>query len=208
MTTRVMVVEDHHLVSEALRDMLAMEADIEITSTVSSAEAAVKEFQEALPDVVLLDVKLAGSMNGIQAIKPMKAAHPGVKVIMLTMFTDPATVKQAIEAGADAYVSKGSSKETLVRAIEAVRTGQSMLDPNVTEGVFDQIAGRDPRALTDREMMVLQHISHGNSTRETASEMYLSEETVKTYLRQIFKKLGAKDRTEAVAEAFRRGLIH
>jgi DNA-binding NarL/FixJ family response regulator len=203
-----MVVEDHHLVSEALRDMLAMKADIEITSTVSSAEAAVKEFQEALPDVVLLDVKLAGSMNGIQAIKPMKAAHPGVKVIMLTMFTDPATVKQAIEAGADAYVSKGSSKETLVRAIEAVRTGQSMLDPNVTEGVFDQIAGRDPRALTDREMMVLQHISHGNSTRETASEMYLSEETVKTYLRQIFKKLGAKDRTEAVAEAFRRGLIH
>ena len=95
-----------------------------------------------------------------------------------------------------------------VQAIRDVAEGRAVLDPNVTEGIFGRISGKDPSALTDRELTVLQELSHGKSTREVAEHIHVSEETVKTYLKQIFRKLGVHDRTEAVAEAFRRGLVH
>jgi DNA-binding NarL/FixJ family response regulator len=124
------------------------------------------------------------------------------------MFTDPATVAEAVKAGADGYLSKSSSREVVVQAIRDVAEGRQVLDPNVTEGIFGRIGGRDPRALTDRELTVLQELAHGRSTREVAEHIFVSEETVKTYLKQIFRKLDVHDRTEAVAEAFRRGLVH
>jgi DNA-binding NarL/FixJ family response regulator len=124
------------------------------------------------------------------------------------MFTDPGTVAEAVKAGADGYLSKGASKEVVVQAIKDVSEGKSVLDPNVTEGIFGRIGGRDPQALTDRELTVLQELTHGKSTREVAEHIHVSEETVKTYLKQIFRKLEVHDRTEAVAEAFRRGLVH
>jgi DNA-binding NarL/FixJ family response regulator len=206
MTLKVLIAEDHTLVSEGLETMLSMADELELAGVVSSGEEAVS--QAAGVDIVLMDVKLGQGMSGIEATRHIKDQFPETKVLMLTMFTDPGTVAEAVKAGADGYLSKGSSKETVVAAIRDVSEGRAVLDPNVTEGVFGRLGGRDRQALTDRELTVLQHLSHGLSTREVAGAIHVSEETVKTYLKQIFRKLGVRDRTEAVAEAFRRGLVH
>jgi DNA-binding NarL/FixJ family response regulator len=205
---KVLIAEDHMLVSQGLEAMLSMSQELELVGTVVSGVEAVEKTQADPVDVVLMDVNLGQSMNGIEATRAIKKAAPETKVLVLSMFTDPATVAEAVKAGADGYLSKGASRETVERAIKDVHVGRSVLDPNVTDGIFGRIGGRDPHALTDRELTVLQQLTHGKSTRAVAGHIHVSEETVKTYLKQIFRKLGVHDRTEAVAEAFRRGLVH
>ncbi len=208
MTTKVLIAEDHTLVSQGLVAMLSMGGGLELLGVVPTGEQALDRVQSEDVDVVLMDVNLGASMNGIEATRKIKEAKPGTKVLVLTMFTDPGTVAEAVKAGADGYLSKGSSREAVVGAIDDVVHGRSVLDPKVTSGIFGRIGGKDTQALSDREMTVLQELSHGKSTREIAEAIFVSEETVKTYLKQIFRKLGVRDRTEAVAEAFRRGLVH
>jgi DNA-binding NarL/FixJ family response regulator len=205
---RVLIAEDHTLVSQGLEVMLSMSEEIDLVAVVPTGDEAVETVKREQVDVVLMDVNLGASMNGIEATRQVKEASPDTKVLVLTMFTDPSTVAEAVKAGADGYLSKGASRDTVVKAIHDLAEGRSVLDPNVTEGIFGRISGRTPQALSDRELTVLQELSHGKSTREVAETIHVSEETVKTYLKQIFRKLGVHDRTEAVAEAFRRGLVH
>ncbi|MDQ3958122.1 MAG: response regulator transcription factor [Actinomycetota bacterium] len=208
MTLKTLIAEDHMLVSQGLEVMLSMAEGIDLVGVVSNGAAAVERAEREQVDVILMDVNLGKEMNGIEATRLVKEKAPGTRVLILTMFTDPGTVAEAVKAGADGYLSKGASKEVVVQAIKDVAEGKSVLDPNVTEGIFGRIGGRDPQALTDRELTVLQELTHGKSTREVAEHIHVSEETVKTYLKQIFRKLEVHDRTEAVAEAFRRGLVH
>lgn len=205
---KTLIAEDHTLVSQGLEVMLSMAEGIDLVGVVSNGAAAVERAEREHVDVILMDVNLGKAMNGIEATKLVKEKAPDTRVLILTMFTDPGTVAEAVKAGADGYLSKGASKEVVVQAIKDVAAGKSVLDPNVTEGIFGRIGGRDPQALTDRELTVLQELTHGKSTREVAEHIHVSEETVKTYLKQIFRKLEVHDRTEAVAEAFRRGLVH
>ncbi|MDQ3981898.1 MAG: response regulator transcription factor [Actinomycetota bacterium] len=208
MTLKTLIAEDHTLVSQGLEVMLSMAEGIDLVGVVSNGEAAVERAEREQLDVILMDVNLGKAMNGIEATRLVKEKAPSTRVLILTKFTDPGTVAEAVKAGADGYLSKGASKEVVVQAIKDVAEGKSVLDPNVTEGIFGRIGGRDPQALTDRELTVLQELTHGKSTREVAEHIHVSEETVKTYLKQIFRKLNVHDRTEAVAEAFRRGLVH
>lgn len=204
----MLITEDHTLVSEGLEAMLNMSDEVELVGVVDSGERAIERVDAGGVDVVLMDVNLGQAMNGIEATRRIKESKPDTRVLVLTMFTDPGTVAEAVKAGADGYLSKGASKESVLQAIRDVSMGRAVLDPNVTEGIFGRITGKDPHALSDRELTVLQELSHGKSTREVAQHIHVSEETVKTYLKQIFRKLGVHDRTEAVAEAFRRGLVH
>ncbi|MDQ3952983.1 MAG: response regulator transcription factor [Actinomycetota bacterium] len=208
MTLKTLIAEDHTLVSQGLEVMLSMAEGIDLVGVVATGDAAVERAEREEVDVILMDVNLGKTMNGIEATRLVKEKSPSTRVLILTMFTDPGTVAEAVKAGADGYLSKGASKEVVVQAIKDVAAGKSVLDPNVTEGIFGRIGGRDPQALTDRELTVLQELTHGKSTREVAEHIHVSEETVKTYLKQIFRKLEVHDRTEAVAEAFRRGLVH
>jgi DNA-binding NarL/FixJ family response regulator len=208
MSLKILIAEDHTLVSQGLEAMLSMADDLELADVVDTGDAAIDSVKQKPVDVVLMDVSLGHGINGIDATREIKKASPDTKVLVLTMFTDPGTVAEAVKAGADGYLSKGSSRESVVQAIRDVVEGRSVLDPNVTEGIFGRIGGRDPQALTDRELTVLQQLTYGKSTREVAEHIHVSEETVKTYLKQIFRKLDVRDRTEAVAEAFRRGLVH
>lgn len=208
MTLKTLIAEDHTLVSQGLEVMLSMAEGVDLVGVVATGEAAVERAEREQLDVILMDVNLGKAMNGIEATRLVKEKAPNTRVLILTMFTDPGTVAEAVKAGADGYLSKGASKEVVVQAIKDVAEGKSVLDPNVTEGIFGRIGGRDPQALTDRELTVLQELTHGKSTREVAEHIHVSEETVKTYLKQIFRKLDVHDRTEAVAEAFRRGLVH
>jgi DNA-binding NarL/FixJ family response regulator len=205
---RTLIAEDHQLVSQGLESMLESAESLELVGIVTTGEQAVDRAKAGTVDVILMDVNMGQGMNGIDATRAIKDEVPNTKILILTMFTDPGTVAKAVKAGADGYLSKGASKETVVQAILDVVEGKSVLDPHVTEGIFGRIGGRDHRALSDRELLVLQELTHGKSTKEVAEDMHISEETVKTYLKQIFRKLDVRDRTEAVAEAFRRGLVH
>lgn len=204
----MLIAEDHTLVSQGLEVMLSNSEGIDLVGVVDTGGDAVEKAAHEEIDVILMDVNLGASMSGIEATRKIKEEYPGTKVLVLTMFTDPGTVAEAVKAGADGYLSKGSSREAVVRAIRDVGQGRAVLDPNVTEGIFGRISGKDPHALSDRELEVLQEISHGKSTREVAELIHVSEDTVKTYLKAVYRKLGVHDRTEAVAEAFRRGLVH
>ena len=209
MTLKTLICDDHVLVSEGLEMMLSMVEDIELAGVVRTGEEAVEKVQSGEQiDIVLMDVNLGQGINGIEATRQIKAIAPQTRVLVLTMFTDPATVTEAVKAGADGYLSKGSDRDAVERAIREVIEGRSVLDPSVTRGVFGRIGDKDPSALSEREMDVLQEVAQGSSTKEVAERLFLSEETVKTHLKQIFKKLDVRDRTEAVAEAFRRGLVH
>ena len=207
MTLSLLIVEDHTVVSKGLQAMLEPIEGLKLVGSCPTGEAAVGHVRDGSVSVVLMDVNLAGAMSGIEATRRIKQVSPSTKVLILTMYTDPATVAQAVEAGADGYLSKGTSPESLAKAIEDIAAGRSVLDPTVTEGVFGLIGGRGQSTLSDREIYVLQALSNGLATREVAQQMHLSEDTIKTYLRQIFRKLDVRDRTEAVAEGFRRGFI-
>ena len=208
MSLRILIVEDHRLVSQGMEMMLSMVDDFEPIGVVRTGDEAVASVKADDVDVVLMDVNLGQGLNGIEATRQIKELSPGTKVLMLTMFTDPATVTEAVKAGADGYLSKGSERETVERAIRDIMEGNSVLDPSVTRGVFGRLGEKDPGALSERELEILQVLAEGKSTKEVAEKVFLSEETVKTYLKQIFRKLGVRDRTEAVAEGFRRGLVH
>ena len=208
MTIRVLIAEDHTLVSQGLQLLLESVEDVDLVGVAATGEEAVDRAISLGADVVLMDVNLGGGASGIDATRSIKAAKPNMKIVILSMFTDPSTVAEAVKAGADGYLSKSSSRESVIDAIKNVVAGKSVLDPNVTEGIFGRIGAKDARALTDREAEVLQSLADGQSTKQIALEIHVSDETVKTYLKQIYRKLQVRDRTEAVAEAFRRGLVH
>lgn len=208
MTLRALIVDDHTLVSQGLELMLSTLEGIEPIAVVRSGEDALEFTRSNKVDIVLMDVNLGSSLSGIETTQQLKARSPDVKVLMLTMYTDPATVTRAVKAGADGYLSKGSSREAVERAIRDVMAGQSVLDPNVTKGVFGKLGSTDPDALTDRELDILQELSDQKSTREIGEALHLSEDTVRGHLKAIFRKLAVRDRAEAVSEAFRRGLVH
>ncbi len=209
MGTRILIADDHLLVSQGLQAMLSISDDLELAEVVADGALAVERVKQEGIDIVLMDVSLGdGSINGIEATRQIKEHSPKTRVVIITMFTDPGTVAEAVKAGADAYISKSSTREFVLQAIYEVANGRSVLDPNVTEGIFGRISNRDPNVLSDRELEVLQELTHGHSTKGVAERIHVSEETVKSYLKQVFRKLDVKDRTEAVAEGFRRGLVH
>lgn len=208
MNARVVIVEDHKLVSEGLESMLSLAEGIDVAGAVASAEATIDLVTMENVDVVLMDINLGSEESGIVAAARIKKSFPEIKVLFLSMFTDPGTVAEAVKAGADGYLSKSASGETVVRAIHDVMAGRSVLDPHVTEGILGRVGKTIPSALTDREHRVLQELTHGSSARVIGDQMHLSEDTVKGHLKSIYRKLEVKDRAEAVAEAFRRGLVH
>jgi DNA-binding NarL/FixJ family response regulator len=187
---RVLVADDRSLVSEGLEVMLSMADDVELAGTVSTDEAAIDAARQGDVDVILMDINLSEPMSGIAATKQIKEIAPSTRVLILSMFTDPGTVSEGIKAGADGYLSKSASREAVIQAIHDVAEGRSVLDPSVTDGIFGRIGGNDPDQLTDRELQCLQHLADGLSPREIAAEMHLDEETVKTYLKTIYRKLG------------------
>ena len=207
MAHRILVVEDHKLVSRGLEMMLSMVEGFESAGVAHTGEEAVEAVRRGNVDVVLMDVSLGAGIDGVEATRRIKEISPNTRILMLTMFTDPGTVTDAVKAGADGYLSKGASEEALTEAIHEILRGRAVLDPRVTQGVFGRLTDKDPTALTDRELDVLRQISQGRSTKEVAGDLYVSEETIKTHLKNIFRKLGVHDRAEAVAEAFRRGVV-
>jgi DNA-binding NarL/FixJ family response regulator len=207
---RVMVVDDHPIVRQGVRSLLSNYADFQVVGEADNGASALERIAAIAPDVVLLDIRMPGE-TGIDIIRRLRQAMPEAKVLMLTSFDDDEYVAGALRAGAHAYVLKNVSDETLASAIRAVYYGERVLSPPVMDRVIRHYVGDVPEIgageWTEGERRILRLLAGGASNAEIASELYLSETTIKRKLQELFEKLDVHSRAQAAAEAVRRKLI-
>ncbi len=206
----VLLVDDHEVVRAGLRTLLGRERTIEVVGEAGTAAEAVAQARRLRPDVVVMDVRLP-DRSGVEACREIRAESPGTHVVMLTSYADDDAVLASIMAGASGYLLKQVRGQELARAIETVASGQSLLDPGVTQKVLDRmkrlVAGEEPdgmAALSPQEQKVLALVAQGKTNKEIAGELGLSDKTVKNYLSHVFEKLSLSRRAEAAAFFARR----
>jgi len=214
---RLLIVDDQRLMRDGLRILLETEPDFEVAGEAENGQAALEAFEDLHPDVVLMDIRMP-VMDGVEAIRQLRAAWPDARVIILTTFDDDAYVFDGLRAGALGYLLKDVSGDELADAIRTVAAGGALIDPSVTRKVVAEFArlGNNaparrtptlPDPLTDREIEILRHLAEGLSNREIAARLYLAEGTVKNYVSNIFNKIGVRDRTQAALRARELGLL-
>ncbi|GAB3966634.1 response regulator transcription factor [Actinoallomurus acanthiterrae] len=213
--TRVLVVDDQTVVRDGLVLLLGLLPGIEVVGSAADGEEALRLVDEHVPEVVLMDLRMP-RVDGVEASRRIKAAHPSVQIVVLTTYSDDESVFAALQAGARGYLTKDAGADEIARAIEAVRDGDAQLDPSVQRRLVDALAsgGQPPRrrkgdlpdGLTQREAEVLMLIAEGKSNAEIAQELFISEATVKTHINNLFAKAGLRDRAQAVTYAYRKGL--
>ena len=206
---RVALVDDHRLVQSGLRSYLTSFAGIEVVGAASSGEEALGRIEEWLPDVVVMDLRMPGGIDGIEATRRVRALSPHTQVVVLTAHTDEARVVAALRAGAIGYVRKDSDPEVLIAAVRGAARGQSVLDPAVAGSVLQDLVRGGPLAaeLSEREREVLAQLAHGRTNHEIAQALHVGEETVKTHVGNILSKLQLNHRTQAVIYALKQGLV-
>jgi two-component system response regulator DevR len=204
---RILIVDDHEVVRLGLKALLEHHPQFEVVGEAGAAREALEEVEKTLPDVVIMDIRLPGS-SGIEACEEITRRFPETRVIMLTSFAEDEMLFSAIRAGASGYVLKQIGGEDLIRALEAVGRGEALLDPAVTQRVFQEVrrAVKEEEAsafsnLSQQEKHVLQLVSEGKTNREIAKALFLGEGTVRNYVSSILSKLGVSNRAEAAAYA-------
>jgi len=200
---RILSIDDHPLVREGIAVIIDSQPDMKIIGQTSTAGEGVRQFREHRPDVTLMDLRLP-DLSGIEAIIAIRAEFPDARIIVLTMFEGDVEIQRALEAGARGYLLKSTPPAELVRVIRQVHAGKKRLPPEVAAQLSEYM-GED--SLTPREIEVLQQVSGGNRNRDIGQYLGISEDTVKVHLRRIMDKLRARDRTQAVAIAVRRGIF-
>jgi DNA-binding NarL/FixJ family response regulator len=202
-----MVADDHEVVREGLRTFLRLQQGIEVVGEADDGAAAVEEAARLAPDVVLMDLVMP-ELDGIEAMRRIRAQRPQTRVIVLTSFGDDEKLMPAVRAGAAGYLLKSAPPAEVVRAIRAAHDGEAVIDPKAAGRLLDVLseAGPDTHGLTPREREVLALLCHGLSNKRIAGELGLAEKTVKTHVGHIFGKLGVTDRTQAALIALREGL--
>ncbi|HEY3218956.1 MAG TPA: response regulator transcription factor [Candidatus Limnocylindria bacterium] len=201
---RVMLVDDHEVVREGLRTLLARQKGIVVAGEASTMAEAIETASRAKPDVIVMDVRLPDG-SGVEACRTIREARPETKVIMLTSYADDEALFASIVAGAAGYLLKQTRGQALVDAITSVAAGRSLLDPDVTGKVLERVRrGRDDEdpafaSLTDQERKVVEQLAEGKTNREIGEVLFLSEKTVKNYVSRILDKLGLSRRAEAAA---------
>ena len=208
---RVMITDDHPVVREGLSAMLSREQDIEVVGEAVNGREAIEKARNLKPDVVLMDLRMP-EVDGVEAMRQIRVNNPDIKFIVLTTYDNDEYIFRGIEAGARAYLLKDSPREEMFRAIRVVSEGGSLIEPAVAGKVLDRFAELSrqvqvPATLSEREVEVLRLIAKGISNKIIATSLSISESTVKTHVQSIFNKLEVNDRTEAVTEAIKKGII-
>ncbi len=201
---RVLVVEDHHMVRHGLLALLAVAPDLEIVGSAADGVEAQEVFAKVLPDVTLIDLQMP-RVGGVEAIEKIRARYPAARFIVLTTFDGDQDIYRAMQAGAKAYLLKGMEVDELLEAIRAVHAGKARVPPSIAEKLAQRIGAQD---LTSRELSVLERIVAGRANKEIASDLFISEATVKSHVNSLLGKLGVADRTHAAMVALQRGLVH
>ena len=206
--TTVLICDDHRIVREGLRQFVEDVPGVDRVVTAASGEEALARFAAEHPDLVLMDVSMPG-LGGLEATRRLIAGHPGANVVMLTAQEDRDHVAAAVGAGARGYLDKDVSREELCAAVAHALAGRDLVEPSLRRALTER-GGREERGmqLTERELQVLTGMSQGKSNAEIGRELFLSEDTVKTHARRLFRKMNVTDRAQAVASGFRRGLVH
>ena len=206
MSVRILVTDDHPVVRAGLSGMLSGEPDFEVVGEAQNGKEAVAFAGELKPDVVLMDLRMP-EMDGVTAIQHIKSNYPDVHILVLTTYESDADILRAIETGATGYLLKDTPREELFGAIRMVAQGQSPLAPGVAARLMQRVRNPEEEGLSTREIEVLELVAHGTSNKEIAKQLWVSETTVKSHMLHIFDKLGVTDRTAAVTEALKRGII-
>jgi two-component system, NarL family, response regulator LiaR len=210
--TSVLLVDDHAVVREGLRTFLELQDGIEVIGEAEDGNAAIAEARRLDPDVILMDLVMP-ELDGVGAMRALRAQAPRSRVIVLTSFLDDERLLPAIQAGAAGYLLKNAQPAELARAIHAAQRGETIIDPTAAARLVQAIAENtnrvivEPERLTRREREVLGLIASGHSNKRIAFELGISEKTVKTHVGHLFAKLGVTDRTQAALLAVRDGLI-
>jgi DNA-binding NarL/FixJ family response regulator len=200
---RVLSVDDHPLLREGLAAIINNQPDMLLVAQASNAQEAIQEYRKHRPDVTLMDLRLPGK-SGIDAMIAVRAEFPEARVIMLTTFEGDVEIQRALEAGARGYMLKSMPPKELVEVIRQVHAGKKRIPAQLAAQLAEHLSDED---LTAREIEVLNQIAGGNRNRDIAEKLFITEETVKVHIKHIMDKLGANDRTQAVAIGVRRGII-
>jgi DNA-binding NarL/FixJ family response regulator len=201
---RVVVFEDHTMVREGIVALLEMYPDFEVVGQAGDGEEAITQWLSLRPDVALVDLRMPGR-DGVAVIAAVRHQVPGARFLVLTTYDGEDDVSRALQAGARGYLLKGATRATLADAIRAVHAGQRYVPPDLADRVLPRPS---EEALTEREAEVLHRIAQGMSNKEIADALAISEHTVKGHVKNVLGKLGVTDRTKALVEAVRRGLVH
>jgi len=200
---RVLSVDDHPLLRQGIATIINSQPDMQLVSQASTGTEAIQQYREHRPDVTLMDLRLP-DLSGIDAMIAIRAQFAEARIIMLTTFEGDVEIQRALEAGARGYLLKNMPPSDLVDVIRQVHAGKKRIPAEVASHLAEHMGEEE---LTNREVEVLREVVAGHRNREIGERLFISEETVKVHLKHIMEKLGAKDRTQAVAVAVRRGII-
>lgn len=200
---RVFSIDDHPLLREGISALVNNQPDMMIIAEASNGAEAIQQFKQHLPDVTLLDLRLP-DMSGIDVLIAIRSEFPQARIVMLTTFEGDVEVQRALQAGARGYLLKNMPPVELLEVIRQVHAGKKQIPPEVASQLLEHMSDV---VLTEREVEVLREVAGGNRNREIAETLFISEETVKVHIKHIMEKLGAADRTQAVAIGVRRGII-
>jgi DNA-binding NarL/FixJ family response regulator len=201
---RVFSVDDHPLLREGIAAIINNEPDMVLVAQAATGRDAIQQFREHRPDVTLMDLRLP-DMSGIDTMSAIRSEFPDARIVVLTTFEGDVEIQRALAAGARGYILKSMPPRELAEAVRHVHAGRKRIPTQIAEQLAEHVGDE---VLTDRERQVLRCVADGNRNRDIGELLSISEETVKVHVKHIMEKLGASDRTEAVAIAVRRGIIH
>jgi len=201
---RILSVEDHPLLREGIAAMIDTQPDMLLVGTPANGTEGIEAFRTLRPDVTLMDLRLP-DLNGIEVMIAIRAEFPNARIIVLTTYEGDVDIQRALKAGAHGYMLKSVPPQEMVDTIRRVHAGQKCISPDIAAGLAEHMGDED---LSGREVDVLRNVATGNRNRDIAEKLFIAEETVKVHLKHILRKLGASDRTQAVAIGVRRGIIH
>jgi DNA-binding NarL/FixJ family response regulator len=201
---RILSVDDHPLLREGIAAVINSQSDMQLVADAANAQDAILQFRKNRPDVTLMDLRLP-DMSGVDTTIAIRKEFPNARIILLTTFEGDVEIQRALEAGARGYLLKSTPPKELLEVIREVHAGNKRIPSQIAAQLAEHLSDED---LTTREVEVLRQIAEGNRNRDIGEKLFITEETVKVHVKHIMEKLGASDRTQAVAIAIRRGIIH